>query len=87
MLAFASGDDIARWEAQGRHDILYVKNNEYAVWAGDHYISSKTGLPLIHCPFLIWEGSMHACAIYETRPGVCADYRPASSQICPMYKK
>jgi len=87
MLAFASENDIARWKSENRKDILHLIENEMAVWAGDHFVSSRDGRYLHNCPFLGYNGEIHSCAIHETRPKVCADYEPGSSQICPFYAR
>ncbi|MBP7603198.1 MAG: YkgJ family cysteine cluster protein [Spirochaetes bacterium] len=87
MIACASADDIEMWKRAGRADILHIIDRERAVWMGDHLVSALDGRELRHCPFLEWEDGVHSCAIYEVRPGVCADYRPGSSEICPRFKK
>ncbi|TAL37389.1 MAG: YkgJ family cysteine cluster protein [Spirochaetes bacterium] len=87
MFACASDEDIGRWRREGRDDILGMRESESAVWVGDHFISTRTGRYIRHCPFLALGGELCACGIYETRPKVCADYRPGSSYLCPLYKK
>lgn len=87
MPACASDEDIDRWRRQGRDDILHVMDTMAAVWAGDHFVSSHNGRYIHTCPFLEWEGELFSCSIYETRPGVCAEYLPGSSEICPRFKK
>ena len=86
MIAYVTTEDMDRWISQGRSDILHIIENEQAFWAGDHLLSACDGRPLMGCPFLTWEKGGYACSIYETRPGVCRDYEPASSQICPLWK-
>ncbi|HDP80875.1 MAG TPA: YkgJ family cysteine cluster protein [Spirochaetes bacterium] len=87
MIALAEEEDVRRWKREGRDDILHIIENERAVWAGDRLVSARDGHRLVHCPFLCWEGTLCRCAIYETRPRVCRDYRPGSSRLCPLYKK
>ncbi len=87
MPACASSEDIERWRSEGRKDILHVMETMGAVWAGDHFVSSHDGRYIHACPFLEWEGEWFKCSIYETRPRVCAEYRPGSSEICPRSKK
>jgi Fe-S-cluster containining protein len=53
---------------------------------GDHLVSSEDGHYLHGCPFLTWEGDHSFCAIYNTRPQVCRDYQPGSSELCPQFK-
>ena len=79
--------DYLRWKKENRADIIHILKNEAPVWAGDHLISAKTGRTVYGCPFLMWENDRHSCSIYETRPGVCRAFIPASSEICPLYGK
>jgi Fe-S-cluster containining protein len=83
--AFVTDADRARWRREGRQDILAVLAHENAVWAGNHLVSSRDGHEVGACPFLATEGVRFACSIYPTRPGVCRDYQPASSAICPLF--
>lgn len=87
MIAYVTETEIRRWREEGREDIFHIIENESAMWAGDHLISRKDGRYLHGCPFLKWEGNTSMCTIYETRPGVCRDYEPGSSELCPRYKK
>jgi Fe-S-cluster containining protein len=86
MNAYVTPDDLQRWKRENRHDILHIMENEHAIWAGDHFISSIDGRYLHGCPFLKWEGGLYACSIYETRPQMCRDYQPGSSELCPQWK-
>ena len=79
--------DRKRWERENRQDILHVLENESPVWAGDHLISAKTGKSIQGCPFLKPDGDRFICTIYETRPIVCRNFTPGSSELCPLYKK
>lgn len=90
MAAFVSqieNGDFARWNAEGRSDILYILESESPVWVGDHLISSRTGRPIHGCPFLTWDKEHYSCEIYETRPLVCRAFTPGSSELCPRCKK
>ncbi|MGD0820353.1 MAG: YkgJ family cysteine cluster protein [Desulfomonilia bacterium] len=87
MIAYVTKEDMDRWISQGRSDILHIIENEQAFWAGDHLVSARDGRPLTGCPFLTWEKGGYACSIYETRPGVCRNYEPGSSQICPLWSR
>ena len=78
-------DSGERWRRAGRRDILGVIDREHAVWMGDHLVSAEDGHYLRGCPFLVWEGDHSRCAIYDTRPRVCRDYQPGSSEICPQF--
>jgi Fe-S-cluster containining protein len=85
MIAYVKQEDLNRWNSEGRQDILHIIENERAVWVGDHLISSRDGRYIHGCPFLKWEGDLCTCTIYETRPMVCRDYEPGSSELCPQW--
>ncbi len=90
MAAFSgtiSDEDRTRWTREGRDDILRTMDAEEAVWAGDHFVSGRDGNYLHACPFLRRSGGFCICAIYESRPKVCRDYVPGSSEICPLFEK
>lgn len=57
------GEDVSRWKAQGRQDIL--KNlGEESAWR-------EPG----PCPFVVQvSAAQYQCAIYDTRPLTCRDY-------------
>jgi len=37
------------------------------------------------CAYLNWDGKIFFCDIYETRPMVCRNYVPGSSELCPLF--
>ena len=78
--------DIQRWEREGRCDILHIITKREPVWAGDRLISAGMGEMGNACPFLIKDGGIYVCTIYESRPVVCRDFMPGSSRICPQWK-
>ncbi len=86
MIAYVTQADMERWAAEGRDDILKIIENERAFWAGDHLVSAKDGRVLTCCPFLTWDSEGALCSIYGTRPHACRNYRPGSSEICPLWK-
>ncbi|MGV8075085.1 MAG: YkgJ family cysteine cluster protein [Syntrophobacteraceae bacterium] len=86
MVAYISSEDIRRWEKEGRQDIIArVRDNEI-MWAGDR-ITGKSGRKPTSCVYLNWDGSSFFCDIYETRPLVCRNYVPGSSELCPQYHR
>jgi Fe-S-cluster containining protein len=86
FMAYAATEDQQRWRNEGRQDILAVIEREHAVWMGDHLVSSEDGHYLRGCPFLAWEEDHSCCTIYETRPQICRNYQPGSSEICSQFK-
>lgn len=85
MFAYITDAEIKRWEKEGRQDLIDIAQNGEIIWAGDRIMSSSTGEYLKRCPFLIIQDGVYTCSIYETRPGVCADYNPGSSPLCPEW--
>ncbi|MDD5711380.1 MAG: YkgJ family cysteine cluster protein [Smithellaceae bacterium] len=85
FIAYATEEDLFRWQRENRQNILAVIESEHAVWAGDHLISSATGGYINHCPFITCDGKFFSCTIYETRPEVCRNYEPGSSELCPQF--
>lgn len=84
MIAYASAADIRRWEAEDRGDILSVFRKGEHIWAGDRIIDSD-GSVLTSCSFLGREKDLAVCLIYVTRPLVCRNYVPGSSEICSQF--
>lgn len=84
MIAYVTDDDIERWKRERRSDILARVRGEDIIWAGDRIVSSS-GRPLQSCVYLGWDGHQFFCAIYETRPSVCRNYSPGSSELCPLH--
>ena len=81
---YALEEDIARWRAEKRADILRLLEDEDKAWAGDQLVSTVTGLPLSPCPFLEKHGDRFSCAIHPTRPRICREFEPAASPNCPQ---
>ena len=86
LTAYAQKEDFDRWRAENRWDILEIIEHRHLVWAGDRMISSETGDYPRECPFLYSVRDAWLCSIYETRPSVCRDYHPGSSELCPQWK-
>lgn len=86
LIAYVTDEDWARWRREGREDIFRIIAHEHAVWAGDHLISSDDGRFLHGCPFLEWGDGRYTCTIYETRPAVCRNFAPGSSEICTQFR-
>lgn len=84
MVAYISPEDMQRWEKERRHDIIARIRDNDVIWAGDRIIN-RSGRKLESCVYLNWEGSSFFCEIYETRPLVCRNFIPGSSELCPRY--
>jgi Fe-S-cluster containining protein len=85
--AYVTDDDIRRWKAEGRDDILYILKKEHGTWEGDHLVSADSGNPLHGCPFFAFDGKEFGCGIYETRPATCRKYLAGSSELCPQFRE
>ena len=86
MIAYATDADVQRWEREHRYDIISrIKGND-KIWSGDTLISSN-GMHLKSCIYLNRDGEAFFCDIYETRPQVCRDYLPGSSELCPLHSE
>ena len=81
---YALEEDIARWRAEGRDDILRLLEDEEMAWAGDPLVSTTTGESLSPCPFLQEVDTCFVCAIHPTRPRICREFLPAVSPLCPQ---
>ncbi len=84
MIAYSSPEDIQRWEEEGRQDIIARIRDNDAIWSGDRIMNSS-GTVMTSCVYLNWDGSSFFCEIYETRPLVCRNFIPGSSELCPKY--
>ena len=66
----ASDADVARWNREGRRDIL--------AWVsrGDVWIDPVSGETAATCPFVrkVPGSDRLACGIYDTRPETCREY-------------
>jgi len=87
LTAYVRKSDFDRWRAEHRQDIFDVIAHRRRVWAGDRLVSADTGECSQVCPFLERVGKTWRCAIYETRPLVCREYQPGTSELCPQYRK
>lgn len=87
MLDYAAEEERERWRREGREDILAMLERHHGVWMGDHIVSADDGHTFRGCPFLEWEDGLTRCAIHETRPRVCRNFQPGSSDICPLFRK
>jgi Fe-S-cluster containining protein len=81
---FVTDDDRNRWRSEGRPDILRILDKDKATWARDHMVLSRDGSYTTYCPFLDREGVLYTCTIYETRPFICCNFPPGSTDLCPQ---
>jgi Fe-S-cluster containining protein len=85
MLAYVSNKDIERWEKEQRFDIIGRIQNKNVIWFGDRIIDNY-GEKITSCIYLNRDLSSFFCEIYNTRPLVCRNFTPGSSELCPQYK-
>ncbi|MCX7981385.1 MAG: YkgJ family cysteine cluster protein [Syntrophales bacterium] len=85
MIAYAREEDYNRWRRESRDDIIKIIESKRYLWAGDRIVSSESGDFSHLCPFLQNDGTLFSCTIYDTRPRICRDYIPGSSEICPRW--
>jgi Fe-S-cluster containining protein len=79
----ATGDDVKRWTAECRWDILrfvWALGNADNPW-GDLWVD-EAGIEKSRCPFVRKDRGKptYRCTIYETRPQVCRNYVPFSGE-------
>jgi len=86
LTAYAEKEDFDRWRKENRQDILEMIESRHLIWAGDRMISSATGDYPRECPFLYSSEGSFLCSIYETRPAVCRNYQPGTSELCPQWR-
>ncbi|MBN2401177.1 MAG: YkgJ family cysteine cluster protein [Spirochaetes bacterium] len=84
IIAYVSPEDIQRWEGEGRNDIIARIGGGEVVWLGDRIVN-KYGEKVKNCVYLNYDGTSFFCEIYETRPLVCRNFLPGSSELCPQY--
>lgn len=66
----ASASDLARWQGEGRHDLLLRVGADRRLWC-----DPATGAHLEDCPFLRRSPRQAAlCRIHSTKPELCRDY-------------
>ncbi len=85
MLAYVTAEDISRWEKEQRFDILARIRNKNVIWLGDRIVDDF-GEKITSCIYLNRDGASFFCEIYETRPMVCRNFIPGSSELCLQYK-
>ena len=84
MVAYASPEDTQRWEKERRYNILAHLHD--VMWSGDRIVDTS-GTRITSCVYLKWHCSSFFCKIYETRPMVCRNFVPGSSDLCPLFNR
>lgn len=84
MIAYVCSGDMERWEKEGRQDIISRIRGNDVMWFGGRIVD-KSGVVVTKCTFLKWDSQLALCEIYDTRPMVCRDFVPGSSELCPLY--
>lgn len=74
----ASPEDIVRWRAIGREDILKhvrtFKSDEETVIGGEFCEDPKSGKEPKNCPFIDLSGDKSICTIHDVKPTACRNY-------------
>lgn len=87
---YVSEQDEERWQKEGREDILQRLRWERAhiIWKDDQPINLATGEVERRCHWLRKNpDDSYSCAIHLTKPKICKDYTPGSSELCIQYRK
>jgi Fe-S-cluster containining protein len=80
--------DEARWEQEERRDILERLDWErwHVTWDDDGAYHIDTGERFSRCFFLRSSPDGNSlCSIHDTKPKICRDYPPASSELCILH--
>ncbi len=87
---YVEPEDEARWEAEGRTDLLdrLLYERERTAWRGEEPYNVETGETLTRCVYLTDapDGTL-ICSIHDAKPKICRNYPPASSELCALFKK
>ncbi len=87
---YVSEEDEERWRREGRQDILerLMWERKHIIWKDDQPINLATGEVERRCYWLRKnpDGTTY-CAIHETKPKICRDFQPGSSELCIQYRK
>ncbi len=87
---YVSAEDEARWQSEGRMDILerLAWERKNIIWKDDQPVHLATGEVALRCHWLKKDpdGTM-ACLIHATKPKICSDYSPGASELCIQYRK
>lgn len=74
--------DLARWEREGRFDIIAAYHDEERKIENEDFLHGYKMLK--PCRFLAnGEGKKTTCEIYHSRPAMCCKFVPGKSKLCP----
>jgi len=85
---YVEEDDERRWESEGRLDILdrLAWERDRVLWDDRGPYNSETGERFERCFFLAGRPDGRAlCSIHASKPMICRDYPPGSSDICVLF--
>ncbi len=86
---YVEEEDEQRWRNEGRHDLLdrLELERERVRWNEHWPYDAQTGQQLENCHYLLTLPDGRAiCSIHHTKPAICRDYPPGSSEICILHK-
>ena len=87
---YVEEQDEQRWQREGRTDLLdrLDRERERVRWDEAGPYDVETGERLERCVFRITlpDGRI-LCGIHETKPRICLDYPPGSSDLCAIFRE
>lgn len=88
---YAEEDDEQRWRREGRTDLLErleYERDRVRFDDNGRPCNTETGEEFVKCVFLdTLEDGRAICGIHKTKPRICRNYPPASSELCALFKK
>jgi len=87
---YVTEEDEARWREEGRQDILerLYWERKHIIWKDDQPINLATGEEERRCYWLKKNpDGTTTCLIHSTKPKICRDYYPGSSELCIQYRR
>ncbi len=86
---YVEEEDELRWMREGRQDLLdrldYERNR--VAWGKEGPHDASTGARFEVCVYLEKDSEgRRYCGIHETKPAICRDFPPGSSELCVLFK-
>lgn len=87
---YVEEDDERRWERDGRKDLLdrLSYERERVRWDRAAPYNCETGETFSRCVFTVVASDGRViCGIHDTKPRICRDYPPESSELCRFFRR